>query len=153
MAESRLAVAPWLAASAALSGLAACGDVGANNTVAIAEAKACTPPRSHWMRPVPLDAGLSPPINRISLDSQGMIYWNGQATTFPRLSHYLDIVAAMNPRPHTFLETEMGAPCALLDRIRDEMDRRLQCRTQGSCAEGIWTVWEHTPLPPGTPPS
>jgi len=82
-----------------------------------------------------------------------MIYWNGQATTFPRLSHYLDIVATMNPRPHTFLETEMGAPCALLDRIRDEMDRRLQCRSEGFCAEGIWTVWEHTPLPLGTPPS
>ena len=90
---------------------------------------------------------------RLSLDQHGVIHWEGHVRSFAQLSHYLGIVATMTPTPHVFLETEMGAPCAVLERVRDEMDRRLQCRTEHSCAEGIWTVWEATPIPPGTPVS
>lgn len=59
----------------------------------------------------------------------------------------------MNPLPIVFLETETGTPCALIEAIRDELDRRLRCRDEGRCAEGIWRVWQDMPLPPGTPPS
>ncbi len=70
------------------------------------------------------------------------------------MSHYLAIVDGMSPEPVTLLETEMGAPCALVERVRDEMERRLHCSGfRGLCAEGIWKVWQETPLPPGTPPS
>lgn len=68
---------------AVVSGLAACGggastgNAGAGN-VAQASARACTPPRAHWLPPGPLDAGLSPPINRLALDRNGLIFWNGQ---------------------------------------------------------------------------
>lgn len=142
-----------LAASTAACRPADGNNAGAATANGAQTAMACTPPRAHWMRPAPLSEGMGPPIWRISLGHQGRIHWAGRVTTLPQLSHYLGIVATMNPRPHIFLETEMGVSCTLLEQVRDEMDRRLQCRTEGSCAEGIWTVWEATPIPPGTPPS
>jgi hypothetical protein len=97
--------------------------------------------------------GLTPPINRLSLDRNGVIHWNGRQTNLRQLSEYLRIVHGMNPEPIVFLDTEMGAPCALLETIRDEMDRRLECGPNRTCAEGIWAVWEAMPTQPGTPPS
>jgi hypothetical protein len=142
--------------AAVLLGLAvaACGSRNDPAPVnAMQTARACTPPRSYWLQPVQLDGGLSAPTARLSLDQHGVIHWEGHVTTFARLSQNLGIVATMNPRPNVFLETEAGVPCALLEQVRDEMDRRLQCRAEGSCAEGIWIVWEVTPPPPGTPVS
>lgn len=92
-------------------------------------------------------------VNRLSVDRNGAIYWNGRPSSLVRVSEYLTIVAGMNPQPFTFLETEMGTPCGLVETVRDEMERRLQCQDGGPCAEGIWLVWRHTPVPPGTPPS
>ncbi|MEA3028812.1 MAG: hypothetical protein QOJ53_2317 [Sphingomonadales bacterium] len=134
------------------SGVTACGGPAANNTAEGVE-RACTPPRSHWLQQGPLDVGLTAPVNRLSVDRNSAIYWNGQPSSLSRVSQYLSVVATMRPRPFTFLETEMGTPCALIERVRDEMERRLNCRGEGSCAEGIWKVWQETPIPPGTPPS
>jgi hypothetical protein len=114
--------------------------------------RACTPPRAYWEPQHNFD-GLMPPINRVSLDRNNIVYWNGRAVSLRRLSRYLGIVHGMNPEPLTFLDSEMGAPCATMEAIRDEMDRRLECRNSGRCAEGIMAVWEETPTPPGTPPS
>jgi hypothetical protein len=133
-------------------GVAACSGPATDNAVESAE-RACTPPRSHWMRQAALDAGLTPPTNRLSVDRNGAIYWNGRPSTLSRVSASLSVVATMNPRPNTFLETEMGTPCALVERVRDEMERRLNCRDAGRCAEGIWKVWQETPSPPGAPVS
>lgn len=134
------------------SGLAACGGTATNNTTA-SLARACTPPRSHWLPQGPLNVGVSAPTNRISLDRNAAIYWNGQPTTLPRLQEYLSLIATLEPEPVTFLDTEMGTPCALVEGVRDEMDRRLHCGAEGLCAEGVWKVWQATPIPPGTPPS
>jgi len=131
--------------------LGACGTASRNDSEP--SGRACTPPRSYWLRQFPLDAGLAPPINHLSLDRNGAIYWNGQPSSLSAVSRNLAIVATLNPEPTTFLETEMGTPCALVERVRDEMDRRLECRNHGPCAEGIWKVWQETPIPPGTPPS
>jgi len=135
-----------------VGGIAACSGPAANNAIE-SSAQACTPPRAHWTRQAALDAGLTPPINYLSVDRNGAIYWNGQPSNVAHVSEFLAVVATMNPRPHTFLETEMGAPCALVERVRDEMDRRLNCRAGGQCAEGIWRVWQQTRIPAGTPPS
>jgi hypothetical protein len=82
-----------------------------------------------------------------------MIYWNGRRTTFSDVTRDLSIIATMNPRPTAFLEMEMGTPCALVERVRDEMERHLQCRNGGRCAEGVWKLWQESPIPLGTPPS
>jgi hypothetical protein len=141
----------WIAVAFCTVGVVACGKPAASNTAETAE-RACSPPRSHWLRPGPVD-GVGVLINRLAINRYGAIYWNGEATELSRVSEYLSVVATMNPEPVTFLETEMGAPCALVERLRDEMERRQHCRNGGRCAEGIWMVWQHTPLPPGTPPS
>jgi hypothetical protein len=133
-------------------GVAACGNHPTNLPADNAE-RACTPPRAHWLPQASLGAGLDPGRNHISVDRNGAIYLNGKPRSLAVVSEYLSLVATMRPRPYTFLETEMGAPCALVERVRDEMERRLNCRDGGECAEGIWTVWKETPAPAGTPPS
>ena len=105
-------------------GIAACAKPEAGNDTQVTS-RACTPPTAHWMRQGNFE-GLMPPINRLSLDRNGVIHWNGRQTSLPQLSEYLGIVHGMNPEPIVFLDTEMGAPCALLEAIRDEMDRRLE---------------------------
>jgi hypothetical protein len=133
-------------------GVVACGEAATTDTAESSD-RACTPPRSHWLRQASLGAGLDPGRNHVSIDRNGTIYLNGQPSSMSRVSEFLSLVATLNPRPFTFLETEMGTSCALVERVRDEMERRLNCREGGLCAEGIWKVWEETPAPPGTPPS
>ena len=142
----------FAAVAAMAVGLAACsGSTTKNATETVA--RACSPPRPAWLAHGPLDAGLMPPAMRVSLDRNGAIYWNGHRTTLPRLREYLSIIVTMEPQPVTFLDTEMGTPCALVDQVREEMERHLHCAAHGFCAEGIWEVWEETPIPPGTPVS
>jgi hypothetical protein len=116
------------------------------------QARACTPPRAHWQRQHNFE-GLMPLIIRVSLDRGGTVYWEGRVSSLHQVYGYFDVARTMSPQPLIFLDTEMGAPCAALESLRDEMDRRLQCNPHGMCAEGIWAVWRATPTPPGTPPS
>lgn len=134
--------------------LIACGAASCRQAAPNAEvvARACTPPRAHWMPQGNFD-GLMPPILRLSMDRNGAIHWNGRVTSLSQLSGYLATIHTMRPEPIVFLETEMGAPCAAVEAVRDEMERRMHCSDHGTCAEGIWTVWQATPTPPGTPPS
>jgi len=113
---------------------------------------ACTPPMTNWEKPGPF-YGLMPVMNKVALDSRGMIYWNGQRVSFSELSELLGGAGKMDPQPITFLETEMGAPCKTLDAIRNEMNRTLNCERHGPCGEGIMTVWQAMPNPPERPVS
>jgi biopolymer transport protein ExbD len=92
-------------------------------------------------------------MNKIALDRAGKLYWNGSEVTPQTLDKYLAVMSAMNPEPWVFLETEMGAPCASLDAIRDQVEKHMHCEQGGRCNEGIMTVWDNTPNPPGTPVS
>lgn len=47
----------------------------------------------------------------------------------------------------------MGVSCTVLDNLRDQIERHIDCSTGYLCNEGIKTVWNHTPNPPGTPVS
>lgn len=134
---------------------AACRQTGENNVAAEVgkaeqTARACSPRRSSWISPGPFTGVV---INHISVDQNGAIYWNGARKSLAEISSYMSVTANMNPQPFTFLQTEMGVPCALVEQVRDEMERRLDCRHNGPCGEGIQQVWEATPLPPGTPPA
>ena len=92
-------------------------------------------------------------LNRIALDHAGKIYWNGKPVTPETLDKYLALGPTMNPEPWVFLETEMGAPCASIQLFRDQVERHVDCGNGYRCNEGIMTVWENTPSPPGTPVS
>lgn len=116
------------------------------------EPRACEAPRSYWEKPHNF-GGIEPPlITVVALNHGGLIYWNGTTVSPARLSEYLKTSHRLNPEPHIFLETEMGVSCRTLEAVRDQMDRALECRKPGSCcSEGIRSVWEDLPSPPGSP--
>lgn len=88
----------------------------------------------------------------VALTHGGTIYWNGTAVSMARLSEYLQTSHGLNLEPHLFLETEMGVSCAALEAVRDQIDRQLECRKPHSrCSEGIRSVWDNLPPPPGGP--
>jgi hypothetical protein len=116
-------------------------------------AKACTPPRDYWQSPHFI-GGLDVPAALVSLDHQNHLYLWGKPITARQLSSELNkINKVTNPDVPVFLDTEMGADCAILDAVRDQIDRSLNCEASGRCAEGSRIVWKEWPIPPGTPPS
>ncbi|MEA3050800.1 MAG: hypothetical protein QOG84_2636 [Sphingomonadales bacterium] len=89
----------------------------------------------------------------VGLDRHGDIYWNGERLEQRRFAANLTAAHLLNPEPEVFLEVEAGVPCASLEGVRDAMDRYAECRAGGHCAEGVRSIWEGIPTPPGTPPS
>jgi hypothetical protein len=79
------------------------------------------------------------------------MFWNGQRISWSTLHSYLVLSHRLNPEPAVFLETEMGVPCDLVERVRDEIDKEMACKTGGRCDEGIFSVWKALPTPPRTP--
>lgn len=92
-------------------------------------------------------------LNRVALDSTGKIYWNGKQVTPKTLDKYLALGPTLNPEPWIFLETEMGASCASIEAIRDQIEKHVECTNGYRCNEGIKTVWDNVSSPPGTPVS
>ena len=114
---------------------------------------ACSPPLKSWGKPHP-HLGPDIAILHVAIDHNGDVYFNGKQTSLAYLPVQLDVVPRMgDPEPAVILETEMGAPCDVLDEVRTLMTERLACESEGHCDEGIETVWRDWPLPPGTPPS
>jgi hypothetical protein len=114
---------------------------------------ACEAPRPYWQKPHNF-GGIQPVMTVVALTHDGTIYWNGVAVSQARLGEYLGVSHGLNPEPHVFLETEMGVSCHALEAVRDKMDRGLECRRPYSrCSEGIRSVWENLPSPPGGPVS
>lgn len=136
----RKSVVCLLVADAVLSGCSADGP------------RACTPPRSYWQRPHNF-AGLMPKMNEVAIDHAGGLYWNGEPVSPQQLNGFLTVSHSLNPEPVVFLQTEMGASCKHVEKLRDRMDEALECRKSNRCAEGIVSVWRELPTPPGTPVS
>ena len=112
--------------------------------------RACSPPRPTWGRPRSFGLVV---LNKIALDRVGRTYWNGEPVSRNTLDKHLAQGATLNPEPWIFLETEMGASCTAVNAIRDQIEKRVDCSTGYRCNEGIMTVWDRTPSPPGTPAS
>jgi hypothetical protein len=88
------------------------------------------------------------------LDHRDQLYLGGEPITRRQLSAELEqINKVTGPDMPVFLDTEMGADCAILEAVRDQIDRSLSCKTSGRCAEGSRTVWKKWPLPAGAAPS
>lgn len=85
-------------------------------------------------------------LNKVALDRTGALYWNGKPVTKEVLDQYLAQSEGLNPEPWVFLETEMGAPCASLDAVRDQIDKHMHCTSASRrCNEGIETIWDNIP--------
>ncbi|WP_395393382.1 hypothetical protein WBP07_00285 [Novosphingobium sp. BL-8A] len=125
----RLFLTGGLLASAALSG---CSDK---------PQIACSPSRSHWSPPE--EMGPEAVYNTLTLDRNGMAYWNGSPVDDAVLDRMLKATRRFDPIPQLVLQTEMGMPCARLEAVRDKIDNVLDCRRNGRvCSEG-----ERTPAP------
>jgi len=110
--------------------------------------KACSPPRSTWGHPRSFGVV---ELNKIALDREGKIYWNGKKVSREALDKHLAESSTFKPEPWVFLETEMGMSCAAVEAIRDQIEKHVNCPRR--CNEGIMTVWDNIPWPPGTPVS
>lgn len=126
--------------------LVACAAIAACSS---SDPRACTPPRDYWTKPHNR-GGLVPVSNALALTHNGSIYWNGTKVSLKTVDLYLRQSHMMSPEPVVFLEAEMGAPCRVLEDLRDRMDKALECRKAGSrCEEGLRSVWDALPSPPG----
>jgi len=94
----------------------------------------CVPLRSGW---VSRQSGLPELVivNRIAIQTDGHLRWNGVAITRNTLGRYLRIVRTMTPMPFTILDPDPNADCATIDAVRDDMEALLPC-AQGYCGEG-----------------
>jgi hypothetical protein len=111
--------------------------------------RACTPPRDYWSKPHNR-VGFIPVNNVLALTHDGSIYWNGARVPLRTVDLYLRQSHTMSPEPVVFLEAEMGAPCRALEDLRNRMDKALECKKAGSrCEEGLRSVWDALPSPPG----
>jgi hypothetical protein len=88
------------------------------------------------------------------IDHSSKLYQDGNPITLGQLSERLSQISKIdNPRMPVHLETEMGADCAVVEKVRDIFEQHLDCSEFGQCAEGNKDIWRHWPIPPGTPPS
>ena len=117
------------------------------------QTKACTAPRTYWQQPH-FTGGLETLVGQVSLDHRSQVYYAGKPVSLDQLSARLNAANKVtNPDLIILLDTEMGADCAILDSVRNRIDRAMNCKTSQRCAEGSRTVWNALPVPPGTPPS
>jgi len=65
----------------------------------------------------------------------GIIKWNGVGIDERQLAIYLSSISAHSPRAYVILDYAPNADCALVQRVRQEMNEILQCRP-GMCGEG-----------------
>ncbi|WP_309660992.1 hypothetical protein [Sphingomonas sp.] len=119
-----------------------------------ADVSACAAPRANWQKPHCIECGLETPRISFEIDRNSNLYQNGKPISLAEMSKQLGEIGKIdNPRIQVQLETEMGASCTTVERVRDLFDQHLQCGEFGQCAEGIKDVWREWPVPPGTPPS
>jgi len=96
---------------------------------------------------------LEPLRASIQIDHASKVYRDGKPVSIEELATQLREIGKIdNPRVQVHLETEMGANCATVERVRNLFEQYLQCGPLGQCAEGIKDVWREIPLPSGTPP-
>jgi hypothetical protein len=149
--HSEMPWSKWLCGFAVIAALTGCSS-SPEQAGKTALAQACSPPRDYWQRPHNF-VGLSPPRIDVGLDRHGSIFWNGNRVSAAQFESYLALAQTMRPQPDVFLDVETGVSCQALEAVRDEMDRGLRCREDRICAEGVRSIWEGLPTPPGTPPS
>ncbi len=131
---------PRLILLTAFSAMAACSTP---------EPQACKQPRDYWRKPHNR-VGLYPYSNTLALTHDGSTYWNGSKVSLKTIDLYLQQSHTMIPEPEVFLEAEMGSSCRTLENLRNRMDKALECNKDWAvCAEGLRSVWDALPSPPG----
>lgn len=63
--------------------------------------------------PIPID----PVVNRLGIDTQNQILWNGSAVDKTTLRQYLDQTKTMNPEPELHVQPDPYAPYNTVDEV------------------------------------
>ena len=131
-------LSPWLLLFALHPALAGC---------AKSEPTACKAARPNWTTPHAL-AALEEVHNKVTLDRQGQLFWNGAKVSEPEFADLLRQSSKLTVLPDVWLETEMGVSCRKLESVRDQMETALACRASkpARCVEGLPS---YLPVPPG----
>lgn len=106
----------------------------------------CKATRSGWVTP---ESGFNirSPINRIRMQPDGSLLWNGSAVTDEQLVEYTGLLMEIGPQPFTMYEIEEGADCRRVEHIRALIHDRLKCAAGEVCGEGLGP-WSITPWRP-----
>ncbi|MBY8825016.1 ExbD/TolR family protein [Sphingomonas colocasiae] len=98
-------------------------------------AASCHTPLPGWQRP-----GFGwhhVDLNHLRIRGDGSLRWNRAAISRETLDDYLARIKVMEPQPVVILEVDPKAGCAMVRRIRGQMDDVLGCAENGLCGEGI----------------
>ena len=71
------------------------------------------PQDSKDQTPPPVD----PVKNKVTIDTAGIIYWNGSPVDLVTLRQYLDLTKNMNPEPELHLQPDAQARYDTVDRV------------------------------------
>jgi TonB family protein len=103
---------------------------------------------STWRSPPDdaLSAPVEPVRNMVSLDENGMIYWNGAPVDLAVLRQYLDITANLSSAPLFIFRVDPGASCERMTEIIAIASARLDCTHL--CRVELGPVVPGQPAPP-----
>ncbi|HEV7658207.1 MAG TPA: energy transducer TonB [Allosphingosinicella sp.] len=139
----------------------ACGDKPPENESATAaatlqrggdlRATRCAMPRTWSSAPADmLPPTIDPVRNVVSLDEDGMLYWNGSPIDLPRLRQYLDFTTQLATAPLFVLQVDPGASCDRMSEIVAMASATLDCTR--FCRLELHTVVPGELAPPAPPP-
>ena len=103
-------------------------------------ARSCSAAPAGWMNPgehpgdYPLWDHLV--INRIRIEADGSLRWNGERVTRSALRTYLARIPDLETPMAVVLDMHGSADCRIVRTIRQDIEELLRCRSSGLCGEG-----------------
>ncbi len=75
--------------------------------------------------------------NRIHLQRDGSMKWNGREISEIKLAEYSHLISELNPRAFTILQIDQGTDCSRVRTVRNLVDLQAKCQEYaGLCGEG-----------------
>lgn len=75
--------------------------------------------------------------NRLTIDPNGMLYWNDAAVSFEIAKQYVELTSEFEPVPIVFVQPDRTAPCDAVRKVMTAAARTLRCHPE-ICRFG-WT--------------
>jgi hypothetical protein len=72
----------------------------------------------------------------VRVDRAGRLHWDGTIVSKETLDEYLDLAAAISPRPQIALVVDEGTDCRTVSAVRRQMVAAAICSTDRLCGEG-----------------
>jgi hypothetical protein len=99
------------------------------------ESVGCDKPLAHWLKPSD-GIGHLLPYNRVVVDSDGVIRWNGVPISNAMIAGLMEAAGEMEPAPQLILQVSPKANCEVVNFVRKTMDKAPICKNLKLCGEG-----------------